>query len=99
MIVKSSIPASWRLLQTIDAFLQLADEMLLARRYKTFRLCHVHILPELSIEKSCSDVYLVQFQSLLNRQCNEGMNRFQSRYRRESLVIVCSKFLRESLGN
>jgi len=47
MIVKSSIPALWRFLQTIDAFPQLADEMLLARNYKTFSLCHVHILLEL----------------------------------------------------
>ena len=47
-------------------FLQLADEMLLAGNYKIFRLCHVHFLIELSVELTCSDVYLVQFQSLLN---------------------------------
>ena len=65
MNVKSSIPATWRLLQTLDAYFNWHQE-LFAWNDKSFRLFHVHFLLELSIEKSCSSVYLMQLQALLN---------------------------------
>src|SRR6202043_1448176 len=94
--MKSLIPDSLSLLQTIERAIQSAH---IPRLHKSLGLLHVYFLIQLSIHKSMGYVHSVQMHVLNCCQCQDKPDSRSSTGGSKNLCVIQSRLLAISLGH
>src|SRR5271154_985421 len=97
-VVDLGVPRAASLLETIEALVEFAHEMLLAWHCESFRLLHEDFFVEITVEECSIDIHLVNLEILMSRQSKQGTNRREFGDRCERFIEVDTFRLREALS-
>lgn len=98
-LMKCIIPVARGLLKAIKSLSKKADIVRMGRIDEAFRLFHIELFGNVSIEKSGFDIKLDKLKIVSGSDGHYNANSFKFYYRRECFTVVNTYFLSVTLGN